>query len=73
MMQKKTSFYVLTGLFSLLLLSGTVFARQMITLEEAYTSAVSHSERIKISDEGLFQAREEVLRKKKCALSENNG
>jgi outer membrane protein len=52
------------GLLILLLLSDTVLARQTITLDDAYQRALSRSERIKISRESLFQAREEVLRKK---------
>ncbi len=72
-MHKKLGFYALVSLLIPFLLVGIVLAQQVITLDEAYRSAVSQSERIKISKEGLFQAREEVLRKKSALYPKITG
>ncbi len=70
---QKTFIYACAGLFIPFLLSGTVFAQKMITLNEAYRSALSKSERIKFSREGLFQAQEEVIRKKSALYPKITG
>lgn len=72
-MKKNRLLCAFTVFFIPLLAAGTVFARKMITLEEAYRSALSGSERIQISREGLVQAREEVFRKKSALYPKITG
>ncbi len=72
-MQKKTGLYVLATLLSYLFFAGAVFAQQVITLDDAYRSAISNSEDIKIGRERLVQSKEESLRKKSALYPKITG